>query len=78
MWRRAAKKSNGDQYYELILIYVDDILNAIEQPMKLMEQINERFEVNPDSIGPPSTYLNAQIYRHQLPDGRQAWGMSSK
>ena len=25
----------------------------------------------------PSTYLSAQIYKHNLPDGRWAWGMSS-
>ena len=78
VWRRPSVKENGDAYYELVLIYVDDILIISKKSRKIMEQINESFEVKPESIGPPSTYLGAQIYRHNLPDGRQAWGMTSE
>ena len=73
VWRRSAVKVNGEQYYELILIYVDDILIISHEPSKIMTKINESFEVKPGSIGTPTTYLGAKIYQHNLPDGICAW-----
>ena len=30
VWMRPATKSNGEQYYEYLLVYVDDILSISE------------------------------------------------
>ena len=31
VWMRPATKSNGEQYYEYLLVYVDDILNISKE-----------------------------------------------
>ena len=78
VWRRSATKENGDKYYELVLIYVDDILAISENPKPILTEISNSFPIKEESIGPPDTYLGAQIYTHRLPDGQQAWGMTSE
>jgi len=39
VWIRQAVKPNGFHYYEILLVYVDDILCVSHQPEKTMEQI---------------------------------------
>ena len=76
--RRKAKKDSGEEYYEVILVYVDDILLVSHNPQPVLDEINKHYKIKAGSIGEPSTYLGAQIYKHNLPDGNWAWGMSSE
>ena len=78
VWRRRAKRPNGTEYYELCLVYVDDILLVSHDPKPALLQIGALYELKEGSLGQPETYLGAQVYRHDLRDGRQAWGMSSE
>ena len=78
VWRRSATKKDGTKYYELALIYVDDILVVSENPKPVMLQISEKFPIKEDSIKTPEIYLGAQVYKHPLPHGKQAWAMSSE
>ena len=32
VWMKPATKSNGEQYYEYLLVYVDDILSNSDEP----------------------------------------------
>ena len=57
---------------------MDDILIVSKSMNKVMEGIDQKFHVNPEIIGPPLTYLGAQIYQHNLAGGRQAWEIISK
>ena len=76
--RRKARKDTGEEYYELILVYVDDILLVSHDPQPVLDEINKHYKIKAGSIGEPSMYLGAQIYKHHLPDGNWAWGMSSE
>ena len=76
--RRKKQRASGEPYYELILVYVDDLLLVSDKPEPLFEEIDKLYKIKKGSIGPPSTYLGAQVYRHNLPDGSSAWGMSSE
>lgn len=78
VWRRPATKPDGTQYYELLLVYVDDILLASHDPRITLKAIGEVYDIKAGSLGPPDTYLGAQIYKHHLPDGTWAWGMTSE
>jgi hypothetical protein len=78
VWRRPANKADGTPYYELLLVYVDDILLASHDPRTTLKAIGEVYDIKEGSLGPPDTYLGAQIYKHQLPDGTSAWGMTSE
>ncbi len=53
MWIWQAVKPNGFHYYEILLVYVDDILCVSHQPEKTMEQIKQLYRLKDDSIGPP-------------------------
>jgi len=73
IWLRADVKPNGLQYYEMLLVYVDDILLISHQPSRTMLEIQQLYQLKDDSIGPPKQYLGANISKFQLPDGSEAW-----
>ena len=76
--RRRARRDSGEEYYELILVYVDDILLVSAKPRPVLDEIDRHYKIKSGSIGEPSVYLGAQIYKHSLPDGNWAWGMTSE
>jgi len=78
VWIRPATKPDGFQYYEMLLIYVDDILSISHQPLQTMQQIKELYRLKDDSVGPPKRYLGANIAKFQLPDGTEAWSASAR
>lgn len=76
VWMRPAIKPDGSEYYEYLLMYVDDILCASDEPIKVMRQIQERFKFKNDKIEDPDGYLGAKIAKRQL-DGKDIWTMTS-
>ena len=61
-----------------MLVYVDNIFVVGHKPNETIRKIGEVYEIKVGSNGPPELYLEAQIYKHSLPDGTSMWGMSSK
>jgi hypothetical protein len=60
VWYRQACKPDGFDYYEYILVYVDDILVISHQVTKVMETIKQAYRLKEEpSI--PKTYLGATI-----------------
>jgi len=78
IWLRPAVKNNSCQYYEMLLIYVDDILCVSHQPHHTMDQIQQLYRLKDKVIGPPKRYLGANISTYQLPDGSEAWSASAR
>jgi len=78
VWLRPAVKNNGLQYYEMLLIYVDDILCVSHQPHHTMDQIQKLYRLKDKVIGPPKSYLGANISINQIPDGSEAWSASAR
>jgi hypothetical protein len=77
VWIRRASKPDGTQHYEYVLFYVDDAL-AISLDLKsILLKIDKYFPMKPDSVVPPDIHLGATISKATLPDGTQAWAMSS-
>ena len=73
VWIRSA-----GTHYDMILVYVDDILIFSKDPRTIMNRLGELYELKPASVKEPDVYLGANIERIQLKDGRTVWGMSSK
>ena len=44
VWLRPAVKPDGEEYYEYVLCYVDDILAISYDPDRIMKQISEEFD----------------------------------
>jgi hypothetical protein len=82
VWFRAAKKADGQKYYEYALVYTDDLLLLSEKPSILMKSLEEIYTVKPSSISEPTQYLGAQVKKWRI-DGAEdpaktRWAMSSE
>ena len=69
LWMRDAINSAGQEYYEYVLLYVDDCLVIGENAMEQIMQIDKYFPMKPTSIGPPTIYLGAKIGNVELNNG---------
>ena len=78
VWLRPAIKADGQEYYEYVLLYTDDVLCISENPEKIIRsQIGKYFELKEESIGPPKIYLGGHMRRVTLENGVKAWTFSS-
>jgi hypothetical protein len=78
VWIRAAFKPDGFEYYEMVLVYVDDILHLSHDIKPTMAALKKLYELKPESCGPPTRYLGANVSKYQLEDGRMSWCMSAR
>jgi hypothetical protein len=78
VWMRAAVRDDGHEYYEMLFVYVDDILALSHRATDAIKEITEYFKAKEGSIKPPEIYLGADVSTMQLPDGREVWTTSPK
>jgi hypothetical protein len=78
VWMRAAARDDGHEYYEMLFVYVDDILALSHRATDVIKEITEYFKAKEGSIKPPEIYLGANILKMQVPDGRKVWATSPK
>ena len=77
VWIRPAKRSNGEDYYEYVLLYVDDCLVISENAERILrDEIHPNFTLKPESIMPPSQYLGGKLSSVTLVTGQKAWSFS--
>jgi hypothetical protein len=69
---RRAAKPDGFEYYEFLLMYVDDCLCVSARPEDTMDILGKIYDLK-DTVKPPKRYLGANIRKWQLPDGREVW-----
>jgi hypothetical protein len=68
-YQMAIRENNGYDYYEYVLIYVDDILCMSLDLKESMRKIDKFFPVKAaGSMGPPDIYLGAKISKVKLPN----------
>ena len=77
VWLRPATKPDGEQYYEYIVCYVDDVLGVSMNAKELLQEIQKDFKFKKDKIEPPSMYLGARLERKSL-NGKWMWTMCSR
>ena len=78
VWMRPAIKSNGNTYYEYILLYVDDALVVSENAESILRnELRRYFHLTEESIGPPTVYPGGRVCKVQLENGVWAWSFSS-
>lgn len=76
VWIRPQVKPNGFEYYEFILVYVDDIMVLSHDTKPTMDTLVSLYRLKEDSVGEPTRYSGANIGKYQLPDGHECWSMS--
>ena len=80
VWMRKATKSDGFEYWEYVLIYVDDILVFSADPKAVMDYLASKYTLKEGSVKEPDSYLGAKIFKWRI-DGADdpekfRWGMS--
>jgi hypothetical protein len=80
VWMQAATKPDGSKYYEYILVYVDDLLIISHQTTMIVNAIKKLYRLKDDVIGPPKTYLGAQVKQISLPydTSKTQWAVSAE
>ena len=76
VWMRAATKQDGEEYYEYMLVYVDDLLCVSQDPTLPMKEVSEVLRFKKDKIAPPEFYLGAKLERKNL-NGKEVWTMTA-
>ena len=78
VWLRPATKKNGEEYYEYVLMYVDDILAISENAKQLLEDIQkkDRVKFKNGKIAEPEMYLGGRLCKKNL-NGINCWTISS-
>jgi hypothetical protein len=77
VWYRPACKKDGFEYYEYILVYVDDILAISHKPHIIMKTIQKQYCLKKEPT-PPKQYLGAVIKQWSIPNEvRPVWSMSA-
>ena len=79
VWMREAVKPTGEEYYEYIFVYFDDLLVLSHNPSSIMNTIGDSYCLKNDSVQKPTTYLGAQIkeFRHPENPMTSMWSISA-
>ena len=76
LWIKPKTKHNGDEYYSMVLVYVDDVMHFDHEPHIFMQELESLYRLK-DKAEAPDRYLGANIDKVQTSDGRILWSMSS-
>ncbi|KAI2513326.1 Reverse transcriptase (RNA-dependent DNA polymerase) [Fragilaria crotonensis] len=73
---RAATKYDGEQYYEYVLMYVDDILAISSDAAAILKDVQSTFKFKNDKIELPEFYLGAKLQEKSI-NNIKCWTVSS-
>ena len=77
LWMRQGIRDNGEEYWEYMLLYVDDALAIQEHAKRAIDELGKYFQIKEGSVGPPKLYLGGKISMVQLPNGVEAYAIST-
>ena len=76
--RKAIHPKDGREYWEYVLLYVDDCLCCSHRPRDVLEkEIGKYWTMKKGSVGPPTIYLGNKVSHVTLVNGVKAWSFSS-
>ena len=75
---REAQKDDGTEYWEYVLLHVDDArCISMNVDKVLCHEIEKYFFINPKSVGPPKLYLGNKVSKLILDIVIQVWSFIS-
>ena len=70
IWMRKAKRTDSTDYWEYVLLYVDDCIAISTDPEAIVcDEIGKYFLVKEASIGEPDSYLGGKFRKVELAIG---------
>ena len=76
-WMQKARKSNGTEYYEYMILYVDNCRAISETPNEEVLQLDKLFKMQQSYIAPPNICLGRKLMNMRLLNMVEAWNFSS-
>ena len=78
VWLCPAVKHDGFQYYEYLLVYVDDILVLSHNPVAVMKSLADYYRLK-DGYEKSKHYLSAKVIEWRFPEDptKIRWGLTS-
>ena len=70
------QKIDGEEYYEDILVYVDNFLAVSLNAQSIILEVAEKLRLNMDKIEPPEVYLGGRLVNNSL-NGKDVWTIPS-
>jgi hypothetical protein len=77
IWLRTAKGQEGDEFYEYLLVYTDNLLAIATNPKAILDDVNVYFNLKPESVGHPNIYLGSKVSKAKMANGVECWCNSS-
>lgn len=78
VWIRPMTRPDGHEYYEMLFVYVDDILCISHKAKEVLTELGQFYKVKDGSLKPPDRYLGANVEKFQKPDGTECWATSPR
>ena len=76
--QKAINTKDNSEYWEYVLLYVDDALCISHRPREVLEkEIGKYWLLKNNSLGPPNIYLGNKVTKVYLENGVSAWAFSS-
>ena len=77
VWMRPGVNAAGEEVWEYVLVYSDDLLVIGLDPKTTVDQIDQVYKLKDGSVKEPDQYLGADVGKMDLANGTTAWYMSS-
>jgi hypothetical protein len=74
---RIAKLHEGEEFYEYLLVYTDNLLAVATGPQAILDNINLFFHHKSESGGHPNIYLGLKVSKAKLANRIKCWCNSS-
>jgi hypothetical protein len=78
VWFHPARKTDGFEYYEYVLVYADDLLVLSHQGEKTMKALQDFYSLK-DGYALPTRYLGAEVKQWHFSQDvtKTKWALSS-
>ena len=77
IWMKKAKRADNTDYWEYVLLYVDDCLAISVSPESIVrDEIGKYFLMKDASIGEPDVYLGGKVGKVESETGELCWAFS--
>ena len=60
-WMREATNNDGEEYYEYILVYIDNLIVISLDAVLVILEVAEKFRLRKDKIEPPEIYIDVRL-----------------
>ena len=67
--------NHGLEYYEYVLLYVDNVLEIGDDPEEVLKWLDTQFGLEPGLLADPNIYLCARVKLMALTHGIMVWSL---